>query len=160
LAFGPSPRTSSTYDDGYFRTRKTNPLFRKVASNIENPEQEEFMSRLRILQAWIATAVLSTGVALVPGMAAGSTQTFTGKVSDAMCGAKHTEEGIAPADCVRACVQKGANYSLVVGDKVYTLKTSDKAALDELNKLAWEQAKVTGTASGDTISVKSVAAAK
>ncbi len=117
------------------------------------------MSRLPILKAWIATAVLSTGVAVVPGMAAG-TQSFTGKVSDAMCGAQHTEAGIAPADCVRACVQKGANYALVVGDKVYTLKTSDKAELDELNKLAWEQAKVTGTASGDTISVKSVAAAK
>jgi len=57
-------------------------------------------------------------------------------------------------------VQKGANYALVVGDKVYTLKTSDKATLDELNKLAWEQAKVTGTATGDTISVQSVAAAK
>jgi hypothetical protein len=42
----------------------------------------------------------------------------------------------------------------------YTLDTSDKAALDELNKLAWEQAKVTGIANGDTISVKSVAAAK
>ena len=81
--------------------------------------------------------------------AASSTQTFTGKVSDAMCGAKHTEAGIAPADFVRACVQKGANYALVVGDKVYTLETSDKAALDELNKLVWEQAKVTGTASGD-----------
>ena len=91
------------------------------------------MSRLRILQAWLATAVLSTGVAGVPNMAASSTQTFTGKVSDAMCGAKHTEAGIArQADCVRACVQKGANYALVVGDKVYTLKTSDKAALDEL----------------------------
>jgi len=46
-----------------------------------------------------------------------------------------------------------------VGDKVYTLKTSDKATLDELNKLAWEQAKVTGTANGDVISVKSVTAA-
>jgi hypothetical protein len=93
------------------------------------------MSRLRILQVWVATAVLSTGLAVVPGMAAGSTQTFTGKVSDAMCGAKHSEAGIAPADCVRACVQKGANYALVVGERVYTLKTSDQAALDELNKL-------------------------
>jgi hypothetical protein len=117
------------------------------------------MSRLRILQVWVATAVLSTGLAVVPGMAAGSTQTFTGKVSDAMCGAKHSEAGIAPADCVRACVQKGANYALVVGERVYTLKTSDQAALDELNKLAWEQAKVTGTASGDTIAVKSVSSA-
>jgi hypothetical protein len=118
------------------------------------------MSRLRILQVWVATAVLSTGLAVLPGMAAGGTQTFTGKVSDAMCGAKHSEAGIVPADCVRACVQKGANYALVVGEKVYTLKTSDQAALDELNKLAWEQAKVTGTASGDTIAVKAVTAAK
>ncbi len=117
------------------------------------------MSRLRMLQVWIATVVLSAGVAVVPGMAAGSTQSFTGKVSDAMCGAKHTEGNLAPADCVRACVQKGAQYALVVGDKVYTLNTSDKATLDELNKLAWEQAKVTGTASGDIISVKSVTAA-
>lgn len=118
------------------------------------------MSRLRMLQVWIAMVVLTAGVVVVPGVAASSTQTFTGKVSDAMCGAKHSEGNIAPADCVRACVQKGANYALVVGPKVYTLKTSDPAALDELNKLAWEQAKVTGIASGDTIAVKSVAAAK
>ena len=56
-------------------------------------------------------------------------------------------------------MQKGAQYALVVGDKVYTLNTSDRVTLDELNKLAWEQAKVTGTASGDNISVKSVTAA-
>ena len=118
------------------------------------------MSRLRMLQVWVATVVLSTGLAVVPGVAAGSTQTFTGKVSDAMCGAKHMEEGIAPAACVRACVQKGTKYALVVGDKVYALETSDQAALDNLSKLAWEDAKVTGTANGDTISVKSVTAAK
>jgi hypothetical protein len=118
------------------------------------------MSRLWMLRVWMATVVLSTGLTVVPSVAAGSTQTFTGKVSDAMCGAKHTEGGIAPADCVRACVQKGAKYALVVGDKVYTLDTSDQAALDTLNKLAWEEAKVTGTAAGDTISVKSVTAAQ
>src|SRR3982074_3836082 len=112
------------------------------------------MSRLRMLQLWLATVVLSTGLAVVPGVAAGNTQTFTGKVSDARCGSKHMEGGISPADCVRACVQKGAKYALVVGDKVYALDTSDKAALDELNKLAWQQATVTGTANGDTISVK------
>ena len=107
------------------------------------------MSRLRILQLWMATVVLSAGLAVLPGVAAGGTQTFTGKVSDAMCGATHMEKGIAPADCVRACVQKGAKYALAVGDKVYALDTSDKAALDELNK-----------ANADTISVKSVTAAK
>ncbi len=117
------------------------------------------MSRLKMLRLGMTTAVLFVGLAVVPGVAAASPQTFTGKVSDAMCGAKHTEGNLAPADCVRACVQKGAQYALVVGDKVYTLSTSDQAALDELNKLAWEQAKVTGTANGDTISVKSVSSA-
>ena len=117
------------------------------------------MYRLRMLRVWMATMVLSTGLVVVPGMAAGSTQTFTGKVSDAMCGAKH-KEGLAPAACVRACVQKGAKYALVVGDKVYALDTSDQAALDNLSKLAWAEAKVTGTANGETISVKSVTAAK
>ena len=114
------------------------------------------MSRLRIMQVWMATAVLCAGLAVVPKVAAGGTQTFTGKVSDAMCGAKHSEGNIAPADCVRACVQKGANYALVVGDKVYTLDTKDQAVSAELNKLAWQQATVTGSANGDTILVKAV----
>jgi hypothetical protein len=109
---------------------------------------EDLCLDLRMLQVLMVTVVLSAGLAVVPTMAAGTTQTFTGKVSDAMCGAKHTE-GLAPAACVRACVQKGAKYALVVGDKVYTLDTSDQATLDNLNKLAWEQAKVTGTADGD-----------
>jgi hypothetical protein len=144
---------------GVLRGQKLNAFFYREASNQE-PRKGGFMSRLRMLQVWIATAVVCMGLAVVSSMAAGSTQTFTGKVSDAMCGAKHMEAGIAPADCVRACIQKGAKYALVVGDKVYTLSTSDQASVDELNKLAWEQAKVTGTANGDTISVKSVAAAK
>ncbi len=116
------------------------------------------MSRLRMLQVWIAAMVVSGGLAVLPAMAAG-TQTFTGKVSDAMCGAKH-EEGVDPATCVRACVQKGAKYALVVGDKVYTLDTPTQAEKDELNKLAWQQATVKGTANGNTIEVKSVMAAK
>lgn len=96
------------------------------------------------------TAILS--------LAAGMPQTFTGEVSDAMCGAKHMMDN--KAECTRDCVSKGSNYALVVGDKVYTLRTSDKAALDELNSLAGQNAKVTGTADGDTIEVKKVVAAK
>jgi hypothetical protein len=112
------------------------------------------MSFLRRSQIWIATIVLCAGLA-VPALA----ETFTGKVSDSMCKAQH-KEGIPPADCVRACVKHGAKYTLVVGDKVYTLDASTEAEKDELNKLAWEQAKVTGAAKGDTIMVKSVTAAK
>jgi endonuclease YncB( thermonuclease family) len=46
----------------------------------------------------------------------------------------------------------------VVGDRVYTLETSDSAALDKLNELAGTKAKVTGDVDGDTMTVKSVAA--
>jgi hypothetical protein len=116
------------------------------------------MTLVQRLQVWVAAIVVSAGLAVLPAMAAG-TQTFTGKVSDAMCGAKH-EEGVEPATCVRACVKKGAKYALVVGDKVYTLDTSNQAEKDELDKLAWDQATVKGTANGDTIEVKSVMAAK
>src|SRR5205814_3458002 len=84
-------------------------------------------------------------------------QTFTGKVSDAMCSAHHMMEG--DPGCLRSCVAKGSKYALVVGDKVYTLESSDKATLDQLDKLADQNAKVTGEANGDSIQVKSVAPA-
>jgi hypothetical protein len=83
-------------------------------------------------------------------------QTFVGEVGDAMCGNKHMEG--TPADCTRACVSKGSKFALVVGDKVYTLDTSDKAALAVLDKQAGKQAAVTGTLNGDTIEVSSVIA--
>jgi hypothetical protein len=109
----------------------------------------------------IAAAILGmqmlVGMAAVPALAAGKSQTLTGEVSDAMCGAKHEMPGKA-ADCTRACMKHGSSYALVVGDKVYTLETSDQAALAKLNDLAGAKAKVTGEVDGTTMTVKSVAA--
>ena len=105
-----------------------------------------------------ATLLLGAGLAVSSAFAAKG-QSYTGEVSDAVCGAKHMMEG-SPAECTHACVSKGSKYALIVGDKVYTLDTSDKSALDELNKLAGQKAKVNGTANGDTIAVSSVAPAK
>ena len=109
----------------------------------------------------IATAVFGLqmllGLAAVRALAAGKSQTLTGEVSDAMCGAKHEMPGKA-ADCTRGCVKHGSKYALVVGDKVYTLETSDAATLDKLNELAGAKAKVTGDVDGTTVTVKSVAA--
>ncbi len=104
----------------------------------------------------IVTAIV---IATTPTLGAGTTQTFTGEVSDSMCGAKHMMQGKA-GECARACVGKGSSYALVVGDKVYALQSDDKAAQEELGKLAGEKAKVTGTADGDTIQVSKVDAAK
>lgn len=91
--------------------------------------------------------------------AASKPQTFTGQVSDAMCGAKHAMPGNA-AECTRACVDKGSKYALVSGDKVYTLMAKDKDSLAQLDKLAGEKATVTGTANADIIEVRSVSTAK
>jgi hypothetical protein len=76
-----------------------------------------------------------------------------------MCGAKHAMPG-DDASCTRACVGKGSKYALVVGDKVYTLETSDKTALATLDKQAGAKATVTGTEKDSTITVTSVKAAQ
>jgi len=104
-------------------------------------------------------ALLALTVVLIPSSFAAKAQTHTGIVSDAMCGKKHMMEG-DPVACLRACVQKGSKYALVVGDKVYTLDTQDKAALATLDKLANQKATVKGQANGDEIEVSSVSAAK
>jgi hypothetical protein len=84
-------------------------------------------------------------------------QAFTGIVSDTMCGAKHTMmPGKPDADCVRACVEAGSDYALVVGKRVYTLK-GNKA---EIDKFAGQQATVMGNASGNVIQVASIAPPK
>jgi len=85
-------------------------------------------------------------------------QTFTGEVGDAMCGRQHMEG--TPAECTRECVSKGSKYALVVGEKIYILDVTDKAALATLDQQAGKHASVTGTLNGDTIEVSSVAPAK
>jgi hypothetical protein len=112
--------------------------------------------RINIKNIPAVLGALILGVALAaPSTLAAKDQTYTGKVSDAMCGRKHMMEGSA-ADCVRACVSKGSKYALVVGDKVYTLEASDKAVLAMLDKLADQPASIKGAANGETITVASV----
>jgi hypothetical protein len=107
----------------------------------------------------LAATFLSAALLVSVSSAADKPQAFTGRISDAMCGANHMMDGDGAA-CVRACVGKGSKYALVVGDKVYALDTSDKTTLDQLDKLADHQAKITGQANGDSIAVLSVAAGK
>ena len=101
---------------------------------------------------------LSVGLT-VPTAFAAKGKAFTGTVSDSMCGAKHAMPG-DDAACTRACVSKGSKYALVVGDKVYTLDTADKATLDTLNKQAGSKVTVTGTEKDNAIAVSSVKAAQ
>ena len=83
-----------------------------------------------------------------------SAKTFTGQVSDSMCGKSHMMPGKSAAECAKECVKDG-DYALVVGDKVYTLKGHKP----ELEKLAGANATVTGSVKGDVIDVSTVSAA-
>ncbi len=105
----------------------------------------------------VLNAILMVGLTVTSAFAAG--KSFTGTVSDAMCGAKHAMPGDAAA-CTRGCVAKGSKYALVVGDKVYTLETSDKTALATLDKQAGAKATVTGTEKDNTITVSAIKAAQ
>lgn len=108
------------------------------------------------------SAILFTAVAafaLTISAFGAKASTFTGTVSDSMCGAKHAMPG-DDAGCTRACVSKGSKYALVVGDKVYTLDTSNQQALATLDKQAGAKVTVTGTEKDNVITVSSVRAAK
>ena len=111
------------------------------------------MTRTRTVASGIFSAIMLC--ALLISTAFASPKSFTGTVSDAMCGAKHMGD---PANCTRGCVSKGSKYALVVGDKVYTLETSDKDALATLDKQAGAKVTVTGSEKDNTITVSSVKA--
>jgi len=102
--------------------------------------------RLRIPTLFFSI-VLSTVAA-----SAQSSQTLTGTVSDAMCGAHHMMQGKTAAQCTRECVKQGSDFALVSGGKIYTLK-GNKSQFD---KFAGENVVVKGKLTGSTISVDSI----
>jgi hypothetical protein len=83
---------------------------------------------------------------------AATPQTFTGTVSDTMCGAKHMLPGKTDAECTRECVKAKGKYALVVDKHVYTLS----GAQDALSPMAGKRVRITGEATGDTIKVQSI----
>lgn len=93
-------------------------------------------------------------VALLPiaRIAKATTQNYVGVVSDTMCGKKHMMPGKSDADCVRECVQAGAKYALVVGDRIYTLDANPAT----LSAFAGKKVQVSGELKGTTLSVVSI----
>ncbi len=111
------------------------------------------------MNARTAMMTLSLAVAALGATAAApKPTTLTGKVSDAMCGVTHMVKG-DDAACTRACVKGGAEYALIVKNKVYTLEAKDSIKAD-LDKHADQQVTVTGELNGSTLKVASVHAAR
>ena len=78
--------------------------------------------------------------------------TIVGYISDKYC-AKDTAkvESEAHKNCAVSCVKKGSDVVLVSNGKVYQLDQQDKA-----KEFAGDKVKVTGSLSGDSISVTSI----
>jgi len=104
--------------------------------------------------SWSLLAVAALSAA--PGK-----QTFTGIITDDMCGkAGHAQMRMGPTDaeCTTACVSAhGATYVLYDGKEVYAL--SDQRTPE---KFAGQKVRITGTldAKTKTIQVDSISAAK
>jgi hypothetical protein len=87
---------------------------------------------------------------------AAAPKTYTGIITDAMCGKDHSMMGVKPdSKCVAECVKSGSKYALLEGNNVYEL--SDQKAPE---KFAGQKVKVTGTLNGNVLQVQSIAAAK
>jgi len=78
---------------------------------------------------------------------------WTGAISESGCGAKHANGG--GEKCVSACVKKGAAPVFVVNGEVKKISNADKV-MSHLGK----KVKITGTLSGDTVTVDTIADAQ
>ncbi len=95
---------------------------------------------------------------LVVGMSLAAPQSFTGTITDTMCGKKHMIAGKTDAECTRECMKSKGDwtYGLVVGDKVYRISGN----VQRFDALAGKRVTVTGELGGDTISVNSISVAR
>ena len=111
---------------------------------------------MRSIPLFVAVALLSGAASL------GAQQTWTGKIADSACGAKHEEavenEGVMnDRDCTQACVRGGSKYLLVVDGKVLKIANQDNK---DLATHAGHAVKVTGELKGDSITVSTIEMSK
>jgi hypothetical protein len=72
---------------------------------------------------------------------AATAETFTGVITDSMCGKDHAMMKVTPdSKCVEECVKHGSKYALFDGKSMYTL--SDQKTPE---KFAGQKVKITGT---------------
>ena len=111
------------------------------------------MKRL-LMSLW--SIALMAGLA---GFAFAADQTWTGQVSDSMCGASHVKmitghPGMSERDCALACVKGGGKYVFVSDGKVYNIANQSLALLQTH---AGHTVRLTGEMKGDTITVSDIA---
>ena len=105
-----------------------------------------------------AAAPLGTLLLVAPSLSLAAEQTWSGKISDSACGAKHEEaaEGqgvMADRECTQACIRGGSKYVLVVDGKVLQIANQDNK---DLATHAGHAVKITGELKGNAITVSKI----
>ena len=101
------------------------------------------------------THIIVVAMALLAATGAfAADQTWTGAISDKMCGADHKKMGVKMSDreCTQACTKGGAPYVLVADGKVYRLTNHDS----ELRTHAGHTVNLTGELKDDSIRVRKI----
>lgn len=98
--------------------------------------------------------VFSMGVVLLSAGVFAAEQTWTGAISDKMCGSDHKKMGgkMSDRDCTVACAKGGVSYVLVFDGKIYELRNRDS----NVKMHAGQNVTVTGELKGDTIHVAKI----
>ena len=92
-----------------------------------------------MIRTTVATlgAMLMGMMLVMAGPSGIHSQTYTGVITDSMCGADHSKMHVTPdSKCVLECVKYGAKYALLSGKEVYILsdqKTPAKFAAQKVN---------------------------
>jgi hypothetical protein len=92
-------------------------------------------------------------------------QTWTGQISDSLCGVNHaqmigrrnkdlqTSSAEPDRDCTLTCIKQNAKYVFVIKSKVYKISNQD---LEALKVHAGHTVRLTGDLRGDTITVSRI----
>ena len=104
----------------------------------------------------VVAFLLAASFSFAPAKGSDKPKTFVGSISDSMCGLKHMMPG-GDKECTLKCVSGGNKFVLADTQhkKVYELSDQERP-----KEFAGQKVKVTGTLSGDTISVSSIEAAQ
>ena len=90
-------------------------------------------------------------------LASAADKTWTGKISDSMCGASHAKmigtSKMTDRECTQACIKAGGKYVFVTNGKVYNIANQDDP---DLQTHAGHTVQLTGDMTGDTIMVSKI----
>ena len=103
---------------------------------------------------------IGASLLLVPTLSLAAQQTWTGEISDSMCGASHqamakSGQKVNPRECTLQCVKAGNKYVFVSKGQVFDIANQD---LPDLEKHAGHKVQLTGDLGSDskTITVSKI----